>query len=116
MIFAALRTGERLCRCWYSIRSTGRWFTNPTIRFWQKLAPHESPSEIDGAECITCLEGIAEHYIGASISLAGVILDPSTPPSSWVKIQSSLQQTSQQYIATSTPLAGIILTPAPLAG
>jgi len=25
------------------------------------------------------LEGIAEHYIGASISLAGVILDPSLP-------------------------------------
>jgi len=25
------------------------------------------------------LEGIAEHYIGASISLLGVVLDPSLP-------------------------------------
>jgi len=28
---------------------------------------------------INSLEGITEHYIGASISLAGVILDPSLP-------------------------------------
>jgi len=70
---------ERLSRGWSSIRGAGRWCTTTTIRFWRKLAPHESPSEIDDAECITRLEGIAEHYIGASISLAGVMLDPSLP-------------------------------------
>jgi hypothetical protein len=28
---------------------------------------------------MAALEGIAQHYIGASISLAGVVLDPSLP-------------------------------------
>jgi hypothetical protein len=56
-----------------------RRVTNPTIRFWKNLAPHRSLSEIDDTECMVCLEGTAEHYIGALISLAGVILNPSLP-------------------------------------
>jgi hypothetical protein len=45
---------------------------NPTIRLWKNLAPHGSPSETDDTECTICLEGIAEHYIGALISHAGL--------------------------------------------